>query len=517
MAAATEAIDAAQAAQAATATSAAAASDSAEEAAASAQTAEKANASIAAQVETATAAAQGARVSEAAAQTAAIDAQASGQGARQYSKSAGEYAAAAEASASIAQTSEGRAAASETAAVQAVSEITASAIAAAKDSATAATASKTANEAAVAAQNSATSASTSAQSASESATNAAASAATATTAANTAANAATSSATSATSAAQSAANAAASETAAATSAQAASASAQAANTAATQAAAYKYDPNTYEGVDLTVQFAEEIKKYTDAWAWIKARIQAGNYTDLHVGDYIPFTTTNSVLLKAQIAGIDTYTTGGYPAIGHHIDFICDKEWLTAHAYNKVNFNNGTAAVPYPWLASDLYHYCNSLSGTVPNASVVGGGDGEAVDYTTDGIYYYLPDALKAVIIQKRTMLPKRYSASGLLLNDNGWGLENAGYLWLPTEWEVYGGAVWGNTGYGTGGIAVQYPLFAHNMKWVRYGSVARTQSWLLSACAGSTSNVAAINYAGAASYTGAPNTAFYVLVCFRVG
>jgi hypothetical protein len=297
----------------------------------------------------------------------------------------------------------------------------------------------------------------------------------------------------------------------------AASSAQAANTAATQAAAYKYDPNTYEGVDLTVQFAEEIKKYTDAWAWIKARIQAGNYTDLHVGDYIPFVTTNGVSFKAQIAGMDTYTTGGYPAIGHHIDFICDKEWLTAHAYNKVNFNNGTAAVPYPWLASDLYHYCNSLSGTVPNASVVGGGDGEAVDYTTDGIYYYLPDALKAVIIQKRTMLPKRYSASGLLLNDNGWGLENAGYLWLPTEWEVYGGAVWGNTGYGTGGIAVQYPLFAHNMKWVRYGSVARTQSWLLSACAGSTSNVAAINYAGAASYTGAPNTAFYVLVCFRVG
>lgn len=30
---------------------------------------------------------------------------------------------------------------------------------------------------------------------------------------------------------------------------------------------------TYPGVDLTVKFADEIKNYSDEWAWIKARKQ----------------------------------------------------------------------------------------------------------------------------------------------------------------------------------------------------------------------------------------------------
>ena len=48
---------------------------------------------------------------------------------------------------------------------------------------------------------------------------------------------------------------------------------------------------TYPGVDLTVKFADEIKNYSDEWAWIKARKTAGNYAGLHVGDYIPITVS----------------------------------------------------------------------------------------------------------------------------------------------------------------------------------------------------------------------------------
>ena len=47
----------------------------------------------------------------------------------------------------------------------------------------------------------------------------------------------------------------------------------------------------YEGVDLTLKFATEIaaSPYSgNPWAWIKARIQAADFTGIHVNDYIPF-------------------------------------------------------------------------------------------------------------------------------------------------------------------------------------------------------------------------------------
>ena len=40
----------------------------------------------------------------------------------------------------------------------------------------------------------------------------------------------------------------------------------------------------YEGMNLAVKFAEEIKKYSDIWQWIKARIKAGNFAGIHVND-----------------------------------------------------------------------------------------------------------------------------------------------------------------------------------------------------------------------------------------
>jgi hypothetical protein len=280
----------------------------------------------------------------------------------------------------------------------------------------------------------------------------------------------------------------------------------------------QYNPCTYTGVDLSVKFSDEIKSYSSVWAWIKARIKAGNYGDLHVGDYIPFKTTNSVSLNAQIAGFDTYYQYGDIAVGHHIDFVCIELWPTNHVSNKINFNNGISnSAPYPWLASDLYYYCNSLSGTVPSTETVGGGDGTAVDYTADGIYYYLPDALKSVIIQKRMMLPKRYSASGLLSSDNSWGWADAGKLWLPTEWEVYGGPVWGNAGYGSGGSAVQYPLFAHGMRRVKKRSGSWCSWWLLSAYSGNSTYFEFVNSYGVATAYNAYSTDIAVPVCFRIG
>lgn len=336
----------------------------------------------------------------------------------------------------------------------------------------------------------------------------------------------------------------------------------------------------YEGVDLTLKFATEIaaSPYSgDPWAWIKARIQSGDFTGIHVNDYIPFTTTNNTTLKACVGGINTYKDYGDTAVGNHIDFICRELWPTRKPVNPVNYNNGLIPVQtitgdgtttefvltkemdgiasvtqggegltgwtynaatftltfdeapaagtitvtgtgteYPWLASDLYLWLNSLAGQVPN----GTGLNPAVvhkDYTQGGVYYYLPAALKAVIVEKRAYLPKRYSASGLLSDDNAGGWVDIGKLWLPSECEVYGAPCWGGKGgYATMGNNIQYPIFAHNMNRVKKRSGSRDLWWVLSVYSGNTTLWCAVAGSGTAYRYYASDTTVAAPVCFRI-
>ena len=275
----------------------------------------------------------------------------------------------------------------------------------------------------------------------------------------------------------------------------------------------------YEGVNLAEKFADEIaaSPYNgNPWSWIKARITAEDFTGIRVGDYIPFTTTNGVTLNAQIAGINTYKNYGDTPVGSHIDFICKELWGTLHPINKVSYNNGTESQPCPWLASDLYLYLNSLSGIVPNGTAVNPETVE-VDYTTDGVYYYLPEALKSVIKEKRFLLPKRYSASGLLTDDNQWGWANIGKLWLPDECEVYGIPVWGGKGgYSHSGSSLQYPIFTGNMNRVKFRNGVRHYWWLLSPYSGDSSRWCCVGSGGNCDFYYASNGYVAVPVCFRV-
>lgn len=337
----------------------------------------------------------------------------------------------------------------------------------------------------------------------------------------------------------------------------------------------------YEGVDLTEKFNSEINvsPYSgNPWAWIKARIAAHDYTGIHVNDYIPFTTTNNLTVKACVAGIDTYYRYGDSSVEHHIDFISRDCWPTTIQMNKTNYNNGLIPVEkmsgdgaktefvmtrqmtaidnitvdgeqvtdftydfatstvtfttapatgsnnivvtgtgtqHPWLASNAYAFLNSLAMQVPN----GTGANPAitqVDYTQGGVYHYLPTALKNVIVQKRILLPTRYSATGALNTDNSWAWTNAGLLWLPSELEITGAPIWGDKGYGAGGF-VQYPIFAQNMNRVKGlgNNGGRAYWWTLSANSGSSATfvfVSSNGYVGnsyASSAIGAP-------VCFRI-
>lgn len=273
---------------------------------------------------------------------------------------------------------------------------------------------------------------------------------------------------------------------------------------------------TYVGQDITVKFADEIKGYSDEWAWMKARKNNGDYKGLHVGDYIPITCSNGYVLKAQIAGINTYTGYGDQPVGNHIDFICKELWNDLHVMNKVNYNNGNANSPSPFLASDLNYWLNSMSGTVPN-SISDPSVTTEVNYTTDGVLYYLPDKLKNQIITKRIMLPSRYTEGSVLTADNSWDWQSTGKLWIPSEVEVCGAPCWGNSEFGMGGF-VQYPLFACNMNRAkrRCSSNDRYGWWLLSARFGNSTSFANVKSYGHANYASASATYVVAPVCFRI-
>lgn len=273
----------------------------------------------------------------------------------------------------------------------------------------------------------------------------------------------------------------------------------------------------YEGVDLTQKFASEIANYSDEWAWIKARIQAGNFKGIYVCDYIPITCSNGYVLNAQVAGINTYKGYGDQRVGNHIDFICKELWNDVHVMNKVNYNNGNANSPSPFLASDLNYWLNSMSGNVPNSTSDPSVTTE-VDYTTSGVLYYLPDKLKNQIITKRILLPSRYTAGKVLTNDNSWDWQSTGKLWIPSEVEVYGAPCFGNSGYGAGGF-VQYPLFACNMNRakLKYKTKERYFWWLLSARAGNSTGFTVVHSYGNCNDTDVTFTWAASPVCFRIG
>ncbi|MCL2060876.1 MAG: hypothetical protein FWH01_17765 [Oscillospiraceae bacterium] len=277
-----------------------------------------------------------------------------------------------------------------------------------------------------------------------------------------------------------------------------------------------YGDPSVPGADLSQVFAAEIGGAPfsgDFWAWIKARVTAGNFAGLYVGDFIPFTAGGNAI-KAEIAGINTYKR--YSEIGNHIDFISRDCWPDTHVWNKINYNNGLAGTPCPWLVSDLYAWLNSLAMNVPNGT---GADPAtiAVDYTTSGVLDKLPAALRNVIVQKRVRLPQRYTAGSLLIDDNNWLWQDAGKLWVPSEFEVYGCNVWGSgVGYSLGGFQ-QYPIFAHNMRRSKNAGEGGSNAawWLLSARGGSSTSACIIS-GGTASQNYASTTTICAPLCFRI-
>jgi len=248
----------------------------------------------------------------------------------------------------------------------------------------------------------------------------------------------------------------------------------------------------YDGGNLETKFAAEIAEHTDVWAWVKARAQAGNFTGLHVGDYVQF-TVGSDTVQAQIAGMDTYyRTGDSTQIGHHIDFISRDCLTETYQWNTTNINNGDETNAAPWMVS-------------------------ALKAILDGLVTSLPVGLQSVVVTKQAFIETRYTSGSTLADSTSRAWNDMGKLWVPSEFEVFGTIVWGTRGYSQNG-GVQYPIFGSSWKNRIKGSGhngERTGWWLSSVYSGNSTNCCCINTDGRPHYNSA-STARGVPLCFRI-
>ncbi len=256
------------------------------------------------------------------------------------------------------------------------------------------------------------------------------------------------------------------------------------------------DSAVYNGVDLAVKHKDEIKNYSDVWAWLKARTVAADFSGLNIGDYVSFTANGNKVI-AEIAGIDVYYDAYNGSVKHHIDFISRDCYPftpgSAPTWASSN-NNGTSEESCPYMVSNIKSWLNNT------------------------LYGYLPSALKNVITDKYNYLETRYSSSGQLTDSTGRSWKNMGKLWIPTEYEVYGSCVYGTRIYSEG-FSVWYPLFQdglrHRIKRNGDGG-SRAPWWLASAYSGNTNNACNVDNNGSPDCYHVNSPYFCVPVCFRI-
>jgi hypothetical protein len=253
-----------------------------------------------------------------------------------------------------------------------------------------------------------------------------------------------------------------------------------------------------QGRDLTVVFAAEINNYSDEWAWIQARLNAHNLSDLRIGDYIQINVAANRSIpaethKAEIAGINTYRGTTDIAVLYHIDWITRDCYSGTVQFNTTDTNNGNASNSSPYVVSNLRSWLNST------------------------LYGLLDTKLKSAIKSKRTLVPYRYQSGVTLTDDYNWGWEDIGKLWVPFEVEIFGYPRFTTKGYGSC-QNVQYPIFAHNSgRYVKGNGPdgARVSWWTASVGSGTSINALPISREGHEYNYYNASRSLRVPICFR--
>ena len=166
----------------------------------------------------------------------------------------------------------------------------------------------------------------------------------------------------------------------------------------------------------------------DAFAALRTRADAGNFSGLRLGDYIdvPSMTidgntisNDNQRLRFEIAGFDTYlNVGDTPVTSHHILMI-SKNCVLQKAMNSTPKNDGGYA------ASELCAYLNNQ--------------------------------VKTGLVNAIGITPKTVHR---LLDTKGSWAWLAETVFIPSEVEVFGHQAWSNNSGYSSGTSVQWPLFS---------------------------------------------------------
>ena len=262
--------------------------------------------------------------------------------------------------------------------------------------------------------------------------------------------------------------------------------------------ARQIDTDTYAGQSLAALFAGEIANYANVWAWLRARVRAGNFAGMRIKDFIDVTLTNGNVVRYRIGAVDPYLYCGDTSKGHHVAMVPSAPVAVAGAdavngsyimWNTTATNQGTADNAHPYLVSNLHRW------------------------ETEVYYPMLPQIVRDCILNQRVLLETRYSASGALTASNNWAWADLGPVWSPSEMEVYGCCVWGTPGY-SAGFDCQFPIFAQTKDRIQ-GS--RVSWWLRSVSGLSSSYVCNVGGNGYAGFYSPTSTWIRPLPCFLVG
>lgn len=222
----------------------------------------------------------------------------------------------------------------------------------------------------------------------------------------------------------------------------------------------------HNGRDLTEVFTEEQLDYDTPWEWLQARIDAEDFTGLMIGDYIPI-SMNDKDINCVILGINTYKgmNSGDNIVQNHIDFAMipktadDK--FPGRAMCLVGSNNSIDAETPLYFGSTMFFYLNAAAGNAIN-STTKPYTLEEVDYTENGFFLDLPDALKALIQEKIVSCALRNSSTSgnVITSDTATIIASVGKIWLLSIFEICGAMVYINAVGSRGKI--QYPYFIGN-------------------------------------------------------
>ena len=236
--------------------------------------------------------------------------------------------------------------------------------------------------------------------------------------------------------------------------------------------------SVFRGINL-------LSKYS--LADIYAKIAAGTFEDLYIGDYFDITITASgyaqETVRCLIAGFDCYLYNGDTALTkHHAVIVPQNSFKTPAKMNETNTSEG--------------------------------GYAGSVLHTTEIPKYdeALGTVFGAHLLMHRALLTNKISATGNSMAGAGFTGYASGWAWsdckarLMTEIELYGSTVWSSSGYDTGTGKSQLPLFSLAPEYIRAGlggtSHSGRDTFWLSAVASAT-YFAYCNVSGLAYYLSA--------------